>query len=125
MERIAQFGSFIFRYVVICFSILQFIGCSTDKKEPEFLLRTALLVNEDHTWYKAFAYFGEILEERSNGRIKVENYPSEQLAKEIEAIRLIQADVIDMTTTGSTLTLSLIHISEPTRRTPISYAVFC
>ena len=23
------------------------------------------------------------------------------------------------------LTLSLIHISEPTRRTPISYAVFC
>src|SRR5665647_3881242 len=26
---------------------------------------------------------------------------------------------------GSTLHLSLIHISEPTRRTPISYAVFC
>src|SRR5680860_1167914 len=25
----------------------------------------------------------------------------------------------------SNLTLSLIHISEPTRRTPISYAVFC
>src|SRR5665647_959815 len=27
--------------------------------------------------------------------------------------------------TGQYLTLSLIHISEPTRRTPISYAVFC
>ena len=26
---------------------------------------------------------------------------------------------------GVVLTLSLIHISEPTRRTPISYAVFC
>src|SRR5664279_6106221 len=26
---------------------------------------------------------------------------------------------------GILLTLSLIHISEPTRRTPISYAVFC
>src|SRR5680860_503199 len=26
---------------------------------------------------------------------------------------------------GATYTLSLIHISEPTRRTPISYAVFC
>ena len=25
----------------------------------------------------------------------------------------------------SLLSLSLIHISEPTRRTPISYAVFC
>src|SRR5665647_3698596 len=27
--------------------------------------------------------------------------------------------------TGTGKTLSLIHISEPTRRTPISYAVFC
>ena len=26
---------------------------------------------------------------------------------------------------GNSLFLSLIHISEPTRRTPISYAVFC
>src|SRR5680860_1807714 len=26
---------------------------------------------------------------------------------------------------GTTRPLSLIHISEPTRRTPISYAVFC
>ena len=26
---------------------------------------------------------------------------------------------------GAALDLSLIHISEPTRRTPISYAVFC
>ena len=81
-----------------------FVACKPRPSEPEFLLRTALLVNEDHTWYKAFAYFGEILEERSKGRIKVELYPSEQLAKEIEAIRLIQAEVIDMTTTGSTLT---------------------
>ena len=27
--------------------------------------------------------------------------------------------------TDTALALSLIHISEPTRRTPISYAVFC
>ena len=66
------------------------VGCRPKKAEPEFLFRTALLVNENHTWYKAFAHFGEILEERSQGRIKVELYSSEQLAKEIEAIRLIQ-----------------------------------
>ncbi|SHE42402.1 tripartite ATP-independent transporter solute receptor, DctP family [Arenibacter palladensis] len=89
---------------ILVFIIFLFVNCGPEKKEPEFLMRTALLVNEDHTWYKAFAYFSEILEERSKGRIKVELYPSEQLAKEIEAIRLIQAEVIDMTTTGSTLT---------------------
>ncbi|RAJ11672.1 TRAP transporter substrate-binding protein [Arenibacter echinorum] len=89
---------------VLVFIIFLFVNCGPEKKEPEFLMRTALLVNEDHSWYKAFAYFAEIVEERSKGRIKVELYPSEQLAKEIEAIRLIQAEVIDMTTTGSTLT---------------------
>ncbi|MDO6516384.1 TRAP transporter substrate-binding protein [Zobellia uliginosa] len=95
----------VFKKALPClFALLSLSGCKPDKDEPEFLLRTALLVNEEHTWYKAFVYFGEILEERSKGRIKVEVYPSEQLAKEIEAIRLIQADVIDMTTTGSTLT---------------------
>src|SRR5664279_1242297 len=33
--------------------------------------------------------------------------------------------VIDGATNNITTVLSLIHISEPTRRTPISYAVFC
>ena len=90
---------------IILVSIISLILLSqcTNKNEPEFLLRTSHLVNENHTWYKAFEYFGEILKERSGGRIVVENYHSEQLAKEIEAIRLIPAGVIDMTTTGSML----------------------
>lgn len=84
--------------------LLTLNACEPQEKKPEILLRAALLVKEDHTWYKGFAHFKKIMEERSNGRVKVEIYPSEQLAKEIEAIRLIQAGVIDMTTTGSTLT---------------------
>lgn len=71
--------------------------------QPEFLLRASLLVAEDHTWFRAFDHFGELLEERSDGRIKLQTYPSEQLAKEIEAIRMIQAGVIDMTTTSALL----------------------
>lgn len=82
--------------------MLLMMACKPENK-PEFLLRASHLVNESHTWYQAFEHFGKILEERSQGRIKLENYPSEQLAKEIEAIRLVQAGVIDMTTTGSTL----------------------
>lgn len=85
--------------IFISFSSIQ---CKS-KNEPEVLLRASLLFNEDHTWYKAFIYFGEILEERSNGRIKLEVYPSEQLAKEMESLRLIQAEVIEMTISGSLL----------------------
>lgn len=104
MEKRGHLIQFVSSWSLLLFAIVILLNCQQKEPEPEFLLRTALLVKEDHTWYKAFAYFGEILEERSKGRIKVELYPSEQLAKEIEAIRLIQAEVIDMTTTGSTLT---------------------
>lgn len=95
------------------FFILLFTGCEK-KNEPEFLLRASHLVNENHTWYKAFEFFAETIEESSNGRIRVENYHSEQLAKEIEAIRLIQAGVIDMTTTGSMLNnwIEIVAFSE-------------
>lgn len=104
MQRIALFGLFF---------VFFFLGCQ-EKDEPEFLLRASHLVNENHTWYQAFEYFATQIEERSNGRIQVENYHSEQLAKEIEAIRLIQAGVIDMTTTGSMLNnwIEIVAFSE-------------
>ena len=72
-------------------------------KNSDYLFRVSLLVNDQHSWHKAFIYFGQILEERSQGRMHVEVYPSEQLAKEIEAIRLIQAEIIEMTITSSLL----------------------
>lgn len=84
-------------------SILLFFSCTSDKNQPEFIIRASLLVGEDHTWFKAFQYFEKIVKERTNGRIEVRSYHSEQLAKEIEAIRMIQAGVIDMTTTSSLL----------------------
>jgi len=85
--------------LLLGFLLLQ---CTSDKPETH-LFRASLLVNEEHTWYKAFEYFGEIIEERSEGRMKLEVYHSEQLAKEIESIRMIQAGIIEMTITGSLL----------------------
>ena len=75
----------------------------TDGQKPEHMLRAALWANEDHTWYRAFLFFDSLVQVRSNGRLKIEVYPSEQLAKEMEAIRLIQAGVIDMTVSASLL----------------------
>lgn len=82
---------------------LLLMGGCTQKHTPAFTFKASHIVSESHTWYQAFVYFAELIEKRSDGRIVVENYHSEQLAKEIEAIRLIQAGVIDMTCTGSTL----------------------
>ena len=104
MHRKKQWVKYTLKSLLLLSAFLLLINCKSKENKPEFLFRTAIIVKEDHTWYKAFDYFKQILEERSNGRIEVQLYPSEQLAKEIEAIRLIQAEVIDITTTGSTLT---------------------
>jgi tripartite ATP-independent transporter DctP family solute receptor len=84
--------------IITCF----FTQCKTGEK-AEVHLKASILVNDTHTWYLGLDYFSKILDERSNGRIRLDVYHSEQLAKEIESIRLIQAGVIDMTTTSSTL----------------------
>ncbi|MEO0731784.1 MAG: TRAP transporter substrate-binding protein [Bacteroidota bacterium] len=89
-------------YLSLCFLLIGMWSCRSPQ-QPEFLLRASLLVAEDHTWFRAFEHFGKILEERSDGRIVLQTYPSEQLAKEIEAIRMIQVGVIDMTTTSALL----------------------
>src|SRR5665647_2982399 len=49
----------------------------------------------------------------------------EQGAKLEELQGTIQNDILKEFMVRNTYILSLIHISEPTRRTPISYAVFC
>ena len=61
------------------------------------------VANTDHTWHKAFVYFSEIVNERSNGKIVVEVFPNEQLGKELELIRSIKTGIADMTITGGSL----------------------
>tara|TARA_A100000164_G_scaffold352203_1_gene357643 strand:+ start:3158 stop:4144 length:987 start_codon:yes stop_codon:yes gene_type:complete len=79
------------------------VSCQSSESSAKYVFKASMLVNENHTWYKSFMYFGNLLHERSEGQIKLEVYPSEQLAKEVEAIRLIQAGVIDMTISAGTL----------------------
>ena len=93
------------KYFLISLLLMGFLSCeSSTALKPEFLFKASMLVKENHTWYKAFKYFGELLSERSGGRMKLQVYPSEQLAKELEALRLIRAGVIDMTISASSLT---------------------
>ncbi len=90
------------RLITVLFFGVLFLGCSK-KTDAPVILKASLLVNEDHSWYKALAFFSERLAEKSNGRLQLHVFPSEQLAKEVEAIRMIQAGVLDMTTTSSLL----------------------
>src|SRR5665647_64230 len=74
------------------------------------LFQTVSLVEEN----EALEYLGQTLEEadysRNNDKLLSMDAQNVRLKKNIDSMAN---------------DLSLIHISEPTRRTPISYAVFC
>ena len=90
------------RFTFWCFLLLFFLSCGKSEKDT-VVLKASLLVNEQHSWYQAFQFFEERLLEKSDGRLVLQTFPAEQLAKEVEAIRMIQAGVLDMTTTSSLL----------------------
>lgn len=58
-------------------------------------LRLAHNQNLDHPIHKSLMYFAEKVKEKSNGKIKIEIYPSGQLGTERELIELTQTGAID------------------------------
>lgn len=82
--------------------LLLLSGC-TSTQPTSYVFRVGHVANEDHAWHQAFVYFKDIVKDRSQGKIQVEVYPAEQLGKEIEVIRGIQAGIVEMTLTAGTL----------------------
>lgn len=70
---------------------------------PEYTLRFGHLANEENSWHKAAEFFAEEVWERSDGRVKVEVFPNEQLGSELETVNAIQAGTADMTISGGSL----------------------
>lgn len=88
------------------FTMLLLVGFSPgcgNKQEAEYVFKCGHVANEDHTWHQAFLYFDKLLNERTNGKVRVQVYSSEQVGKEIEIIRSIRAGITDMTVTAGTL----------------------
>ena len=88
-------------FVFIVMGLLQ-VSC-LDKKEAEFVFKLGHVANEDHTWHRAILYFDSLLDARTQGKVRVEVYSSEQIGKEVEIIRSIRAGIADMTITAGTL----------------------
>lgn len=62
------------------------------------------IVDENHTWHKASEKFKELVEQNSNGRIKVTIYPNNTLGSEVEVIQSILTNGgCDITFTGESM----------------------
>jgi tripartite ATP-independent transporter DctP family solute receptor len=79
---------------------------ATGQAEPAqqtYVLKFGHLANEQNPWHLAALRFKEVVEQRSNGRIRVDVFPSEQLGNEMDTVTGIQAGTAHMTITGESL----------------------
>lgn len=71
------------------------MGCSSLKDHKTIKLAHGLDVN--HSVHRAMVMLGEDLERRSDGKLRLEIYPSQQLGTERQCLELLQIGSLDMT----------------------------
>jgi tripartite ATP-independent transporter DctP family solute receptor len=76
--------------IIICFSY-----CSNSDKQKTIKLAHGLDTN--HPVHKAMILMGSELEKNSNGKLKLEIYPNQQLGSERQCLELLQIGSLDMT----------------------------
>lgn len=61
------------------------------------------LSNKEHPWHKTAVKFAELVKEKTDGKLKIEIYPNEQLGSEVEVLNSIQDGTVDMTISGESM----------------------
>lgn len=74
---------------------------SCQDTETSRTLKLAHGLDVNHSVHKAMVRMGEILKEKSNGKMMIEIYPSQQLGTERECLELLQIGSLDMTKVSS------------------------
>ncbi|HIB36069.1 TRAP transporter substrate-binding protein [Mesonia sp.] len=80
--------------VLLAFTLI-FSACKKEEKTKVIRLGHALDVS--HPVHKAMKFMANRIEEKSNGQLKVDIYPSQQLGSERELIELLQIGSLGMT----------------------------
>jgi tripartite ATP-independent transporter DctP family solute receptor len=77
-----------------------FIGCSRKEREVK-VLKLAHGLDVEHPVHKAMLFMAEKVKEKSQGRLKIDIYPSEQLGAERELIEQLQVGAIALAKASS------------------------
>ena len=76
--------------------IIYLIFWSCTNRNTPIILRFGHQANESDIWHKSSLKLKEYVEELSIGNIEVRVYPAEQLRRERDLIRSIEAGIVDM-----------------------------
>mgnify|MGYP001770233014 CR=1 FL=1 len=88
-------------YLVIIVSVIKLSACSQsagqaqNNNSGERIFKLTTIVQPTHVWEKTAVKFNEELQTRSNGRMKVEIFPSSQLGQEKDMIQQIESGMVD------------------------------
>lgn len=77
---------------ILCASIL---ATCVSAAEPEYVLKAGSVLAPDHPYSLSLIYLGELLNKKTNGRIKMDVFPSGQLGGETEMIQALQLGILD------------------------------
>jgi tripartite ATP-independent transporter DctP family solute receptor len=83
------------RYLLCFFLMLTIAGCTVKSDVKVIKLGHALDVN--HSVHKAMVFLAEKVDEKSNGKMRIDVYPNGQLGSERELLELLQIGSIGMT----------------------------
>ncbi len=72
-----------------------FTGCG--QQETVKVVKLAHALDRSHSVHKAMEFMADKLEEKSEGRMRIDIYPSQQLGTERECLELLQIGSLDMT----------------------------
>ena len=83
------------KFTIVIMLIFFCFSCSSEHKIKTIKLAHSLSI--DHSVHKAMVYLGEELVKNSQGKLKLEIYPSQQLGTEKQCLELLQIGSLDMT----------------------------
>ncbi|KPJ65404.1 MAG: C4-dicarboxylate ABC transporter substrate-binding protein [Coxiella sp. DG_40] len=86
--------------LTICLSIGAFSGCGKEEGGVK-VLKLAHGLDTTHPVHKAMEFMAQEVSAKSEGRLRIDIYPSEQLGSERECIEQLQIGALDMTKTSS------------------------
>lgn len=88
----------------LIFTLLLLISTlGTGQQKPERVLKLGHGLDVTHPVHKAMVYMGEQIYKESNGRIRLDIYPSQQLGTERETLELLQIGSLDLTKVSSSI----------------------
>lgn len=84
-----------FNSIILIFLVIFFASCSEEKKGKVIKLAHGLDVN--HPVHEGMVYMADLVEEQSEGSLKIQIYPNSQLGSERECLELLQIGSLGMT----------------------------